>query len=64
MKTILQLALALPATLFDERTLLVTQESVVLSERFLSQNWVRGANSLGGSWQPAADNSTQTAMLR
>ncbi len=63
MKTILQLALALPATLVNERALLVTQERVVLSGRFLSQHWVRGANSLGGG-QPAADKNTKASMLR
>ena len=64
MKTILQLALALSAKLVDERALLVAQERVGQSERSQSQNLVRGANLLGGGWQPVADNSTKAAMLR
>jgi hypothetical protein len=64
MKTILQLAWALPATQVDERLLLVSQERVLQTERCLSQNRFRLFKSPGGGWQPAADNRTQTAMLR
>jgi hypothetical protein len=63
MKTIPPLAFAFLAALVDERARLVTEESVVLIERCLSQSLARGANSLGGGWRPAADNNTKAAML-